>query len=62
VTFKQLCNDKGFTFTKISEETGITVDYLSKLNKGRRTNPTRDILQKISETIGTTVDEVIQSL
>jgi transcriptional regulator with XRE-family HTH domain len=62
LNLKTLCKEKGFTLTKLSEQTKITIDYLSKLSTGKRNNPSSEIIQKISNVLGTTSDEVINSI
>ncbi|KHD34203.1 hypothetical protein NL50_17820 [Clostridium acetobutylicum] len=59
---KNLARNKGYTLTQLSVETNISLDYLSKLNKGKKDNPTRDVMEKISKTLGITLDELNKSL
>lgn len=59
---KALCKKHGYTLTDLSEKTELTVDYLSKLNTGRRSNPSRETMGKISTALGITLDELNESL
>lgn len=44
---------------KISKSTGISLAYLSELENGKADNPTINILRKICDTIGISVDELL---
>lgn len=62
MSLKDLCKEKGYTLTDISLKTNITVDYLSKLNTGKRNNPGAEIVKRISIALGVSSDEVINSI
>jgi putative transcriptional regulator len=63
LSLKAICKKKRIdTLTALSEKTGLTVDYLSKLNTGRRKNPSRDVMEKIAIALGITLDELNDSL
>ena len=62
MTLKDLCKTKGYTLSRLSEETDISMDYLSKMNTGKRNNPTSDIIGKISGVLNITADEVIKAI
>jgi transcriptional regulator with XRE-family HTH domain len=62
VSLRQLCKDRGYTFTKLSEEANISIPYLSRLNTGFYSNPSTDVLEKISTTINASTDEVIKAI
>jgi transcriptional regulator with XRE-family HTH domain len=50
------------TMKDVSEKTGISLDYLSKLNLRKKDNPTIDKLELISSATGATIDEVIKAI
>lgn len=58
----ELAKEKGYSLTELSEKTELTVDYLSKLNTGRRKNPSRETMEKISIALNITLDELNDSL
>lgn len=58
LSLKALCKEYGYTLSKLSHETGITTEYLSKLNNHKQNNPTLDILNKIANTLGITILDV----
>ncbi len=62
MSLRQLCKDRGFTFTKLSEKAEISITYLSRLNTGVYSNPSTDVLEKISTTINASTDEVIKAI
>ena len=43
---------KGFTQVYIAKKAGITQTYLSQIESGSKDNPSKEILQKISDAIG----------
>ena len=47
----RLCKEHGYTFKKLSEETGISVTYLSRMNNGVYTNPTWEVINKIANAL-----------
>lgn len=62
MSLKAICKEKESSLTDLSEKTGLTVDYLSKLNTGRRKNPTREAMEKIANALEITLDELNESL
>lgn len=58
----QQCRKKGMTLSELSEKTDISIVYLSNLNTGNKKNPSLDILEKISDTLQITLDELKDSL
>jgi transcriptional regulator with XRE-family HTH domain len=59
---RQLCKAYGKTLKQVSEDSEISRDYLSKLNKRKKDNPSADILEKISLATGASTDEVIKAI
>jgi transcriptional regulator with XRE-family HTH domain len=62
LSLKELCKKKGFTLTEIARKTNTTVDYLSKLNTGKRKNPTWQFVNRIATILGVSESEVGKSI
>lgn len=58
MTLKELCVVKKTTFAKVSRKTGISQVYLSQLNTGFKTNPSMDILDKLSKVLKVKMEEL----
>lgn len=56
---KELRKEKGYTFTKLSELSGISTGRLSDLATGKRNNPTMDTLIKLADALGVSLDELV---
>ncbi len=50
--------EKGITLTEIANKTGISIGYLSHLEKGTRKNPSIEIMDKISKYLDKSVSDV----
>ena len=46
---KIIRREKGITLTEIANRTGISIGYLSHLEKGTRKNPSIEIMDKIAK-------------
>lgn len=55
---KQIRKEKGITLTDISTITGISVGYLSHLERGSRKNPSLEKMDKIAKVLGKSVSDV----
>ena len=55
---KKFRKERGMTLEKLSLKTGISVGYLSHLERGTRENPTSIIMDKIAKALGKSVQEV----
>ena len=55
---KKIRKAKGMTLEKLSDKTGISVGYLSHLERGTRGNPTIIIMDKIAYALGESVQEI----
>lgn len=51
----------GLTLENLSEMTGISVGYLSHLELGTRTNPSIEVMNKISKALKKSVSEIFFS-
>lgn len=56
---KELRKEKGYTFAKLSELSGISTGRLSDLATGKRNNPTMDTLIKSADALGVLLDELV---
>ena len=56
---EQLRKEKGYTFAKLSELSGISTGRLSDLASGKRINPTMDTLIKMADALDVTLDELV---
>lgn len=56
---EQLRKEKGYTFAKLSELSGISTGRLSDLATGKRNNPTMDTLIKLADALGVSLDELV---
>jgi transcriptional regulator with XRE-family HTH domain len=57
---KDYRNEAGLTIAALSEKAGVSVGYLSDLERDvdGNMNPTKDVMQKISEALNRSVPEV----
>ncbi len=55
---KEFRTERKMTLEKLSEKTGISIGYLSHLERGTRENPTSCIMDKIAYALNKTVSEV----
>lgn len=55
---KIIRREKGITLTEIANRTGISIGYLSHLEKGTRKNPSIEIMDKIAKVLDKSVSEV----
>ncbi|KGO14000.1 DNA-binding protein [Clostridium botulinum] len=55
---KVIRNKLGLSVYKIAELTGLTPSYINNLENGYKTNPTKDVMDKIATALGQTVPEI----
>ena len=55
---KEFRIERGMTLEKLSEKTGISIGYLSHLERGTRENPTMCIMEKIAYALDKNVFEI----
>lgn len=48
------------SYGDIAKETGLTPTYIHLLAKGKRNNPSLEVMQKISSALGEKVEKVFQ--
>jgi transcriptional regulator with XRE-family HTH domain len=51
--------DRGLTLRDISERSGISITYLSDLERGVLVNPTLDTLKKVAEALDVSLNELL---
>lgn len=51
-------NNLGLSTYKIAELSGLTASYISNLENDNRTNPSKEVMQKISDALGESVQAV----
>jgi transcriptional regulator with XRE-family HTH domain len=57
---KTLRQKLGISIYDIAKSTGLAPSYISNLEHGRRTNPSLDVMQRISSALGKKVEEVFK--
>ena len=55
---KKIRDEKGLTLVKLSDLSGISVGYLCHLEKGSRSNPSIDVMEKISKALNKSITEI----
>lgn len=48
------------SYSEIAEKTGLTATYIHLLAKGKRTNPSLEVMQRISQALGAKVEKVFK--
>lgn len=51
---------KAMSYGDIAKESGLTPTYIHLLAKGKRNNPSLDVMQKISQALGEKVEKVFK--
>jgi len=57
---KKICSKKKITMYRVSKETGISQSYLSDLVNGKATNPSSEVLIKLSEFLNVPIDTLVK--
>ncbi|NFQ67345.1 helix-turn-helix domain-containing protein [Clostridium sporogenes] len=55
---KKIRKMKKISIYKIAEDTKLTPSYISNLENGYKTNPTKEVMENIAGSLGQTVPEV----
>ena len=58
---KKYRKSKNMTLKDLSDRTGISIGYLSHLENQTRNNPSRDIMEKISAALNSTIPDIFFS-
>jgi transcriptional regulator with XRE-family HTH domain len=56
---RQLREQKGITQKKLAELSGITPAYLCDLEKGGKRNPSIDVLMRLANSLGVSIDTLL---
>lgn len=56
---KRIRKKRKITQIQLAKMCGLTNDYISKLELGKRENPSSDVISKIAEALNCSVDELI---
>lgn len=56
---KQLRLQRGYSINELSEKAGISKSYLSYIERGIRKNPSLHILSKLANSLGTTLEDLL---
>lgn len=55
---KKIREEKGITLEKLSHLSGVSVGYLCHLERGSRSNPSVEIMEKIAEALNKSIAEI----
>jgi len=55
---KKIREEKGLTLLKLSDLAGISVGYLCHLERGSRSNPSIEVMQKIAKALNKNITEI----
>jgi len=58
---KNIRKEKGMTLEKLSELSGISVGYLCHLERGSRTNPSIEVMEKVAKALDKQVFDIFFS-
>ncbi len=58
IKLKQLRNDKSMSLKELAEQTGLSISYLSEIEKGKK-YPKPEKIMTLARTLGTTFDELV---
>lgn len=53
--------EKGMTMKEMAEKCGISIGYLSHLEKGSRDNPSKEVMENIAVVLNKSIPEVFFS-
>lgn len=55
---KKIREEKGLTLIKLSDLAGVSVGYLCHLEKGSRSNPSIEVMERISKALNKSIAEI----
>lgn len=58
---KKIRVSKNMTLKELAEEVGISVGYLSHLENGSRNNPSKEVMERISIALKSSIPEIFFS-
>jgi len=56
----KLKKSKNMSYEEIAKDSGVTAQYVFLLAKGKRTNPSLEVMKAISQALGEKVETVFQ--
>jgi HTH-type transcriptional regulator, competence development regulator len=56
---KRLRQEKGLSQQALAARVGVTAAYITMLERGKKTNPSLDILKKLAKALGVPVTELL---
>lgn len=56
----KLREGRGWTLSDLARETGVSRSYLYELEAGRRKNPTQNVLQRLSDALGSDLSDLVE--
>lgn len=57
--FKELRRERNISLAELSKKTNIDQGYLSRLERGEKSNPSAEVLSKLADVFGVTVDYLL---
>ena len=58
---KKYRENKNMTLKELAEEVGISVGYLSHLERGSRNNPSKEVMERIAEALDASIPAIFFS-
>lgn len=58
---KEIRKEKNIILKELARKTQLSIGYLSHLENGSRTNPSKETMEVVSNALGATVQEVFYS-
>lgn len=55
---KKFRERKNMTLKELAQEVGISVGYLSHLERGSRSNPSKEVMEKIATALDSSIPEI----
>lgn len=56
---KQLRKKRGFSLSELADRAGVAKSYLSSIENGKKSNPSIQILEKISSVLGVNIETLL---
>lgn len=57
-SLKKIRTSKNMTIRELSEKSGVSAGYLCHLENGTRSNPSKDVMEKIAKTLNKNIMEI----
>lgn len=56
---KELRQEQDMTISELAERAGVAKSYLSSIERNKQTNPSIQFIEKVSEALGTSVNDIL---